>query len=76
MTATSSSALKIKVVRKPSLPDTLMAIPKGTPYKFTSRDFKISAVRNKISDLRKKGYEFTISEAGMPVDEYVVTRIK
>ena len=77
MTTTTSKFQKVKIVRKPSLPDTLKSLQIGTPYKMTNSEFKITAVRTKISELRKdKVYDFTISEAGMPVNEYVVTRIK
>jgi len=66
-------AQKVNVVKKPSLPDTLKALPIGIPIEFNQRDFKLSAARNCISDLRKKKFQYDITEKGM-VDTYIVTR--
>lgn len=68
---------RVKIVRKPSLNETLKNLPLGEPRKFSVYDFKIQAVRGAISDFRtkKKTHDFTITEAGM-VNEYIVTRIR
>lgn len=76
MTLPTFKPQRVKIIRRPSLPATLKSMVIGVPYKLTNRDFKITAVRTKISELRKDGnYDYSITEAGM-VDEYVVTRIK
>jgi len=67
--------IKPKIVRKPSLPATLKSFEIGIAYRLTNRDFKLQAARQAISELRKRKYEFTISEAGL-VDEYIITCTK
>jgi len=66
---------RVKIIRKPSLYDTLKGLPLGVPNKFHIRDFKTQAVRSSVTLLKRKGFDFTVSEAGM-VEEYIVTRLK
>jgi len=66
---------RVKVVRKPSLIDTLKTLPLGIPHLFSTRDFKIQSARNAIAGLRKLKMEFIITEEDM-VSEYKVTRLK
>lgn len=65
----------VQYVSKPSLVDTLKNLPLGEPRLFSIHDYKTQAARVAISDLRKKKYEFKITEAGA-VDSYIVTRLK
>lgn len=70
-----NSAKRVKIVSKPSLNNTLKSLPLGEPYKFQCTDFKTQSARIAVSGLRKKGYQFKLTEEGM-VNEYVVTRLK
>ncbi len=62
----------VDIVEKKSLIETLKALPLDEPRLFSIHDFKLQPARQAISDLRKKGYEFKITEEGM-VDQYIVT---
>lgn len=64
-----------KIVRKPSLYATLKEMELRVPQRFSVRQFKVGNARTAVSELRKKGYDFEITEAGM-IDEYVITRLK
>ena len=75
MNETKSKAKKLKLVSKPSLKETMKSLERGVPIKFSNRDFKMNSIRNAASNLKQKGYSFTVSEAGM-VDGCIVTRIK
>ena len=66
---------RVKIVRKPSIGETLKMLEIGRATLFTIRDWKTQAARVAASELKKKGYDFTITEEGM-VDEYIVTRLK
>lgn len=66
---------RVKFVNKPSLIETLRTLELDIPFTFSIHNFKTQNVRVTISDLRKKGFEFIITEEGL-VDEYIVTRLK
>lgn len=66
---------RVRIVRKPSLPATLRAMQPGIKQRFQTRDFKLQVMKNGITALRKKGYDFDLTEKGL-VNEYDVTRIK
>lgn len=65
----------IKIVRKPSARETLLYMETGITYRIKSRQFKANVIRATATELKKKGYEFTVSEAGL-IDEVLVTRIR
>lgn len=66
-------ATKAKIVNKPSLSDTLRALPIGKPTIIKSSQFKTNSVRNTISRLKKQGYHFVASEEGQ-IDQITITR--
>lgn len=66
---------KVKIVRKPSLKATLLALPQGIKHRFSTKDFKLQITKNAITELNRKGYHFEITEKGL-VNEFDVTRIK
>ena len=66
---------RVKFVSKPSLVQTLKTMEIGIALTFSIHDFKTQYARVAISDLRKKGFEFKITEEGL-VDEYIITRLK
>ena len=47
----------------------------GVKQRFQTRDFKLQVMKNGITALRKKGYDFELTEKGL-VNEYDVTRLK
>lgn len=69
------SASKVKIVSKPSLSQTLKSLEVGKPTLFQTSQFKTQPARVCATELKSKGYEFTITEDGM-VNEYIVTRLK
>lgn len=71
----NQEATKAKIISKPSLADTLRALIIGKPSTIKSNQFKTNSVRNTISRLKKKGYDFDATEEGL-VDEIQVTRLK
>jgi len=64
-----------KIVSKPSASKTLKSMEKGIPTLFSTNDIKCQVMRVAASELKKKGYEFEVSEDGM-VHEYIVTCTK
>ena len=66
---------KVKIVRKPSLKATLLALPQGIKQRFSTKDFKLQITKNAITELNRQGYKFELTEKGL-VNEYDVTRIK
>lgn len=66
---------KAKIVNKPDLSATLMAMPIGKPQAIPTSLAKAVVVRNSAARLRQQGYGFTVSEAGRTTDT-IVTRIK
>lgn len=71
----TKTAKRGKIVSVPSLYETLRQMELGMPQKFSVRQFKVGAVRAAVSALRKKNFDFEVTEVGM-LDEYVVTRLK
>lgn len=71
----NQEATKAKIISKPSLADTLRSLNIGKPSIIKSNQFKINSVRNTISRLKKKGFDFLATEEGL-VDEIKVTRLK
>lgn len=69
------SASKVKIVSKPSLSYTLKSLEVGKPTLFQTSQFKTQPVRVCATELKKKGFEFTITEDGL-INEYIVTRKK
>lgn len=66
---------KVRIVRKPSLTATLLALPIGVKQRFSTKDFKLQVTKNAITELNKKGNKFELTEKGL-VNEYDVTRLK
>jgi len=64
-----------KIVTRPSLTETLKALPISEPTVIKSKQFKQNSVRNAISKLNRKGFAFDASEQNQ-VDQITVTRTK
>lgn len=64
----------LEIKRNLSLSERLRNLPTGTPVEINAREYKITTVRNAIVRLRKKGYDFSATEAGI-IDGIRVTRI-
>lgn len=71
----SQEATKAKIISKPSLAETLRSLVIGKPSTIKNHQFKTNSVRNTISRLRKKGFDFDATEEGL-VGEIRVTRLK
>ncbi|WP_163270572.1 hypothetical protein [Dysgonomonas sp. 511] len=71
----NQEAIKAKIISKPSLAETLRSLTIGKPSTIKSNQFKTNSVRNTISRLKKKGFDFDATEEGL-VDEIRVTRLK
>jgi hypothetical protein len=71
----TNATQKVKIVSKPSLSYTLKSLEIGSPTLFANREFKVQVCRVAASELKKKGFEYKITEEGL-VDEYIVTRLK
>jgi len=71
----SQEATKAKIISKPSLAETLRSLTIGKPSRIKSNQFKTNSVRNTISRLKKKGFEFDATDVGI-LDEFKVTRQK
>lgn len=71
----NQEATKARIISKPSLAETLRSLTIGKPSTIKSNQFKTNSVRNTISRLKKKGFDFDATEEGL-VDEIRVTRLK
>lgn len=71
----NQEATKAKIISKPSLAETLRSLSIGKPVIIKSNQWKANSVRNTISRLRKKGFDFDPTEEGL-VDAIKVTRNK
>lgn len=70
----NQEAIKARIISKPSLAETLRSLTIGKPSIIKSNRFKTNSVRNTISRLKKKGFDFDATEEGL-VDEIRVTRL-
>ena len=66
---------RVKIVKKPSLLETLKNLKPGIVTRFRERDFKLAVTKNAVTTLKAQGFEFKVSEKGL-VSEYDVTRLK
>lgn len=71
----NQESTKARIISKPSLAETLRSLTIGKPSTIKSNQFKTNSVRNTISRLKKKGFDFDATEEGL-VDEIRVTRLK
>ena len=71
----TTSVQPVNIIEKKSLIETLKSLTVNEPRLFSNKDFKIQPARQTISNLRKNGYEFIITEEGL-VDSYIVTCTK
>ena len=66
----------MKVFRKPkTLKDTLISLTAGETIEIPFRESKPSYVRQQVGSLRKEGFDFIATEAGL-IDSIRVTRMK
>lgn len=66
---------KINIKTRPDLGRTLKELTIGVEYIIEQHQFKPLAIRQRVAELRSKGYEFKVSETGM-VTGCKVTRLK
>lgn len=71
----NQEATKAIIISKPSLAETLRSLTIGKPSTIPSNQFKTNSVRNTISRLKKKGFDFKATEEGL-IDCIKVTRLK
>lgn len=62
-------------VSKISATETLKSLKIDKPYKFPTSIFKSSTIRATVLRLKKRGYNFEVTEAGL-INEVQVTRLK
>ena len=66
---------KINIKTRPDLGKTLMELNIGVEYIIEPHQFKPMSVRQRVAELKPKGYEFKVSETGMPTG-CKITRLK
>jgi hypothetical protein len=65
---------EVKIISKPSISETLKAIPIGQTVLIKANKFKFNVVRNTVSKLNRTGiYNFVMTEKGL-TDYSLVTR--
>lgn len=62
------------IKKQKTLSERLRTLPSGEWVEIKNRDYKVSTVKYTISRLRKKGFVFTATEAGL-IDSIKVVRI-
>lgn len=74
-TTATTPLKKVEIIQCPSLMETLRSFEIGVGNLFSIRDYKIQAVRNAASKLKKEGFDFLVTEKGM-IDQFIVTRLQ
>lgn len=63
------------ITKSQTLREILRGLPLGEPHEVRNKDYKSVSVRKAITALRKEGFSFVATEAGL-IDSIKITRLK